>query len=86
MGGVIRIEMTEGRPLRTTVAYVDTDVAPALVEQLRPVVDQAVEDVTARLNLHVGDVRLLLAGELAKLRADVEAYEREAARRGVLAL
>ena len=33
---MIRLEVTEGRPLRTTVAYVDTDVPPALAEQLRP--------------------------------------------------
>lgn len=83
---MIRLEVTEGRPLRTTVAYVDTDVAPALAEQLRPVVDQAVEAVAERLNLHAGDARLLLAGELAKLRADDEAYERVCGRRGVLAL
>lgn len=83
---MIRIEVTEGRPLRTTVAYVDTDVPAALAAQMRPVVDQAVEDVAARLTMHAGDVRLLLAGELAKLRADDEAYERVCGRRGVLAL
>ncbi len=83
---MIRLEVTEGRPLRTTVAYIDTDLPPALAAQLRPIVDQAVEAVAARCNLHASDVRLLLAGELAKLRADDEAYEREAARRGVLAL
>jgi hypothetical protein len=83
---MIRLEVTEGRPLRTTVAYVDTDVPPALTDLLRPIADQAVEAVAARCNLHAGDARLLLAGELAKLRADCEAYEREAARRGVLAL
>ena len=83
---MIRLEVTEGRPLRTTVAYIDTDVPPALAEQLRPVVDQAVEAVAARLNLHAGDARLLLAGELAKLRAVDAAYERVCAGRGVLAL
>jgi hypothetical protein len=83
---VIRIEITEGRPLRSTVAYVDTQLPPALAEKLRPVVDQAVEDVSTKLNLHGGDVALLLAGELAKVVADEAAYERVCARRGLLAL
>lgn len=83
---MIRLEVTDGRPLRTTVAYVDTDVPPALVEQLHPIVDQAVARAAAAANLIPGDAALLMAGELAQLRADDEAYERVCGRRGVLAL
>ncbi len=83
---MIRIEVTEGRPLRTTVAYVDTDVPPAFAEQLRPIVDQAVAQAATAANLIPSDAALIMAGELAILRADDEAYERVCVRRGVLAL
>lgn len=83
---MIRLEVTEGRPLRTTVAYIDTDVPPALGAQLRPIVDQAVARAATAANLIPRDAALLMAGELAKLRADDEAYERVCAQRGVLAL
>ncbi len=79
-----RLEITElvaGRPA-TTVVYFPTDVAPHLTRQLRPIVDAAL----AKIDLHDGDARLLLASELAKRWADGEAYGRECARRGVLAL
>jgi hypothetical protein len=83
----LRLEGTEltERGLRTTVAYVPAGVDQARAEQLRPVADEAVAQVVA-LGLTAGDARLLLALEVAKAAADAEAYEREAARRGVLAL
>lgn len=82
-----RIEVDTLNPRRTLVAYFDTDVPPALAEQLRPVVDDALAQVRAGgLNLIDSDACLLLAAEVAQLVADGEAYEREAARRGVLAL
>jgi hypothetical protein len=62
---------------RATVLYVDADHPPPdLAARLAPVV----EDAVARLGRP--DARLLLAERIA----DAEAYEREAARRGVLAL
>ncbi len=88
MTAIARLEITEivgGRPA-TSVAYFPTEV-PVLVQgQLRPVVDQAVARAAAALSLIPSDAALLLAGEVAKLVADDEAYVRVAARRGVLAL
>jgi hypothetical protein len=76
-------EMTE-RGLRTTVAYVPA-VDPALAEAVRPIAEAAVAQLVAA-GMHAGDARLLLALRVAQAQADAEAYEREAARRGVLAL
>ncbi len=88
MTSLARLEITEvvaGRPA-TTVHFFPTDVPPALVERLRPIVDQAVARAAVAANLIPSDAALLLAGEVAHLAADAEAYEREATRRGVLAL
>lgn len=88
MTALARIEITEvvaGRPT-TTVHFFPTEVPPALAERLRPVVDDAVARAGAALNLIPSDAALLLAGGVAHLAADAEAYERECSRRGVLAL
>jgi hypothetical protein len=76
-------ELTE-RGLRTTVAYVPT-VDPALAEAVRPIAEAAVAQLVAA-GMHAGDARLMLALRVAQAQADAEAYEREARRRGVLAL
>lgn len=82
----LRLEGTEltGRGLRTTVAYVPA-VDPALTEAVRPIAEAAVAQLVAA-GMHAGDARMLLALKVAQAQADAEAYEREAARRGVLAL
>lgn len=85
MTAIARLEATSPGP-RTIVAYFPTEVAPELVERLRPVVDKAIADAVGALGVTAADARLLLAVEVAQLAADGEAYEREAARRGVLAL
>lgn len=88
MTALARIEITEivaGRPT-TTVHFFPTEVAPALAERLRPVVDDVVARAAAAADLIPSDAALLLAGGVAQLAADAEAYEREAVRRGVLAL
>lgn len=80
-----RIEITERdavHGLRTAVAYFPLRIDPELADQVRPIVEEAV----AALTMLGPDARLALASEIVKRAQDAEAYEREARRRGVLAL
>ena len=54
--------------------------------ELRTLIDGIITDVAADLDLHPETVALLLVDELVQRHHDRAAYEREAARRGVLAL
>lgn len=75
----VRVEVEDGRR-GGVIVYVDVlGPDPAL----DAIADQAVTDLEA---LGVRDARMLLASELAFRLADERAYEREAARRGVLPL
>lgn len=77
-----RIEVNDfrpGRAPRTTVVYVPAEVDPATVQVLAPVVDRLMADAG-------GLAPLAVVAALAERLADEQAYEREAGRRGVLAL
>lgn len=72
---------------RTTVRYIDPDeVDPAAKAAAAPMVDHATAELMAATQLCREDARMLLLAMAIELEADSEAYEREAARRGVLAL
>lgn len=84
---VERFDTTASVP-RTTVVYVPSvnELDPAIAAHLQPHVARVVEEVAQQLDRHPEDAALLLAAELAERLADAQAYDREAARRGVLAL
>lgn len=69
---------------RTTVIYLDE--RPPLSPAEREAVDAVLEEAIAALSLPRADAIALIGCELTEQIADHEAYEREAARRGVLAL
>lgn len=85
----IRLQVDEhcaGAPPRTTVLYVpekpDGVDAPTVTAAVRRILD----GVAVLERRGVPDPRWVLAACLVELAADEAAYEREAARRGVLAL
>lgn len=81
------IDRFESGERRTTVRYFDPDdVSPAAKALAAPLVDQAIDRLTAETHLDREDAAMLLLAMAIELEADAEAYEREAARRGVLAL
>lgn len=80
---MIRVEV-EHFPSRNRLCV---DVDESLVtDELRTVIDELVAAAAADLDMHPEKVALLLVEKLVQRHHDRAAYEREAARRGVLAL
>lgn len=63
---------------RTTVTFVDLDIDPDVAAEAKPIVDRAIAAVD---HPEAASLLLCLAVELF---SDIEAYERECVRRGVL--
>lgn len=70
---------------RTTVLYLE-QAPPEIAAKAEPIIEKLVAELVNRCGLTRADARLLLFAELVEHLADVEAYEREAARRGLLPL
>lgn len=81
----IRVQVDHHWPggARTSVIYLEP---PALSPSERELVDAILEEAVVALPLPRADAIALIGCELTEQIADHEAYEREAARRGVLAL
>lgn len=84
----VEVDRFDAGVRRTMVAYVPSvDEIPAdVVAVLDPLVRRHVDELAVRLDLHREDAALLLVAELTERKVDADAYDREAARRGVLPL
>lgn len=71
---------------RTTVAYIDLDLEERVRAIGIPLLEELIAEVRAITGLGRGDALCLLMCQAVEQSADVAAYEREAERRGVLAL
>lgn len=84
---VIRVEVdyfgVEGR--RTTVLFVEPEITPLQRALADPIIDRLLNRLQG-LGLNREDAKTWALCHLVELHADSEAYERESARRGVLAL
>lgn len=80
---MIRVEV-EHFPSRNRLC-VDVD-ENLVTDEIRTLIDGLIGDAAERLAMHPETVALHLVDELVQRHHDHAAYEREAARRGVLAL